>query len=81
MAAGRCPTWFAVCRCWLPVWLPKIDEIREQESSSELPLEDHRTTPGARRQAHLANKADGRAGISIDELDAALDRIDAATSS
>ena len=31
--------------------------------------------------AHLADKSDGRAGISIDELDAALDRIDAATSS
>jgi prevent-host-death family protein len=31
--------------------------------------------------AHLADKADGRAGISLDQLDAALDRIDAATSS
>jgi prevent-host-death family protein len=31
--------------------------------------------------AHLADKADGRAGVSIDELDAALDRIDAATCS
>ena len=31
--------------------------------------------------AHLADKAAGRDGISLDELDAALDRIDAATSS
>ena len=29
--------------------------------------------------AHLADKAAGRDGISLDELDAALDRIDAAT--
>jgi hypothetical protein len=27
--------------------------------------------------AHLADKAAGRTGISLDELDAALDRIDA----
>jgi hypothetical protein len=31
--------------------------------------------------AHLADKAAGRDGVSIDELDAAPDRIDAATSS
>jgi prevent-host-death family protein len=31
--------------------------------------------------AHLADKAAGREGVSLDELDAALDRIDAATSS
>jgi prevent-host-death family protein len=31
--------------------------------------------------AHLADKAAGRDGISLDELDAALDQIDAATSS
>jgi prevent-host-death family protein len=31
--------------------------------------------------AHLADKAAGRAGISLDELDAALDRIGAATMS
>jgi prevent-host-death family protein len=31
--------------------------------------------------AHLADKAAGRDGVSLDELDAALDRIDAATSS
>ncbi len=29
--------------------------------------------------AHLADKAAGRDGISLDELDAALDRIDAST--
>jgi prevent-host-death family protein len=29
--------------------------------------------------AHLADKAAGRDGIGLDELDAALDRIDAAT--
>jgi prevent-host-death family protein len=29
--------------------------------------------------AHLADKVAGRDGISLDELDAALDRIDAAT--
>jgi prevent-host-death family protein len=29
--------------------------------------------------AHLADKAAGRAGVSLDELDAALDRIDAET--
>jgi len=29
--------------------------------------------------AHLADKAAGRDGISLDELDAALDRIDAET--
>jgi prevent-host-death family protein len=29
--------------------------------------------------AHLADKAAGRDGISLEELDAALDRIDAAT--
>ena len=27
MAAACCSTWFAVCHCWLPVWLPEIDEI------------------------------------------------------
>jgi prevent-host-death family protein len=31
--------------------------------------------------AHLADKVVGRDGISLDELDAALDRIDAETSS
>jgi prevent-host-death family protein len=31
--------------------------------------------------AHLADKAAGRGGVSLDELDAALDRIDAETSS
>lgn len=31
--------------------------------------------------AHMAAKAAGRDGISLDELDAALDRIDAETSS
>jgi prevent-host-death family protein len=31
--------------------------------------------------AHLADKAAGRDGVSLDELDAALDRIDAAISS
>jgi prevent-host-death family protein len=31
--------------------------------------------------SHLADKAAGRAGISLDELDAALDRIDAETES
>ena len=29
--------------------------------------------------AHLADKATGRGGIALDELDAALDRIDSAT--
>jgi prevent-host-death family protein len=31
--------------------------------------------------AHLSDKADGRDGISLDELDAALDRVDAETGS
>jgi prevent-host-death family protein len=31
--------------------------------------------------AHLADKAAGRDGVSLDEMDAALDRIDAAISS
>jgi prevent-host-death family protein len=34
---------------------------------------------GAALGAHLADKAAGRDGISLDELDAALDRIDAET--
>jgi hypothetical protein len=40
------------------------------------------TTPaqdGAALAAHLADKAAGRDGVSLDELDAALDRIDAET--
>jgi hypothetical protein len=35
--------------------------------------------PLAAAQAHLADKAAGRDGLSLEELDAALDRIDAAT--
>ena len=46
--------------------LIKIDDLAD--------LEDR-----AASAAHLADKAAGRDGISLDELDAALDRIDAAT--
>ncbi len=34
---------------------------------------------GAALAAHLADKAAGRDGVSLDEVDAALDRIDAET--
>ena len=34
---------------------------------------------GAALAAHLADKAAGRGGVGLDELDAALDRIDAQT--
>ena len=55
-------------------WSWLIREMAAGEVETLADLEDR-----AALAAHLADKAAGRDGISLDDLDTALDRIDAAT--